>query len=83
MTLVQRRFAPQNVSTPMRFCLIAILPCLAAFTGSIAADERPLPKVKHMIDTHIHLYDTTREKGVPNPADPSINDPTSQATIIA
>jgi predicted TIM-barrel fold metal-dependent hydrolase len=27
----------------------------------------PLPKVKHMIDTHIHLYDTRREKGVPWP----------------
>ncbi len=32
-----------------------------------AADERPLPKVKHMIDTHIHLYDPTREGGVPWP----------------
>ena len=32
-----------------------------------AADERPLPKVKHMIDTHIHLYDTTRKDGVPWP----------------
>jgi L-fuconolactonase len=32
-----------------------------------SADERPLPKVKHMIDTHIHLYDTTREGGVPWP----------------
>jgi L-fuconolactonase len=32
-----------------------------------AADERPLPSVKHMLDTHIHLYDTTREKGVPWP----------------
>ncbi len=31
------------------------------------ADDRPLPSVKHMIDTHIHLYDTTREKGVPWP----------------
>jgi L-fuconolactonase len=31
------------------------------------ADERPLPKVKHMIDTHIHLYDPTREGGVPWP----------------
>lgn len=33
----------------------------------VAADERPLPKVKHMIDTHIHLYDPTREGGVPWP----------------
>ncbi len=32
-----------------------------------AADERPLPKVKHMIDTHIHLYDPTREDGIPWP----------------
>lgn len=28
------------------------------------ADERPLPKVKHMIDTHIHLFDPTREDGI-------------------
>ena len=26
-----------------------------------------LPKVKHMIDTHIHLYDTNRSEGVPWP----------------
>ena len=32
-----------------------------------SADERPLPKVKHLIDTHIHLYDPTREGGVPWP----------------
>ncbi|MFT6862573.1 MAG: L-fuconolactonase [Akkermansiaceae bacterium] len=32
-----------------------------------AADERPLPKVKHMIDTHIHLYDPTRADGIPWP----------------
>jgi L-fuconolactonase len=31
------------------------------------ADERPLPRVKHMIDTHIHLYDPTREDGIPWP----------------
>lgn len=40
--------------------LALILPCSAE-------DKRPLPKVKHMIDTHIHLYDTTREDGVPWP----------------
>ena len=35
---------------------------------SIQADEnRSLPKVKHMIDTHIHLYDTSRDGGVPWP----------------
>ena len=32
-----------------------------------AEDKRPLPKVKHMIDTHIHIYDTAREKDVPWP----------------
>ena len=34
---------------------------------SASADERSLPKVKHMIDTHIHLYDPTREDGIPWP----------------
>ena len=40
--------------------------CFTIFSA-FADDKRPLPKVKHMIDTHIHLYDTTREKGVPWP----------------
>jgi L-fuconolactonase len=31
------------------------------------ADDRPLPKVKHMVDTHIHIYDTSRDGGVPWP----------------
>ena len=34
---------------------------------AFADDKSALPKVKHMIDTHIHLYDTSREKGVPWP----------------
>lgn len=34
---------------------------------ALAADERPLPKVKHIIDTHIHLYDPNREDGIPWP----------------
>lgn len=29
--------------------------------------ELPLPNVKHLIDTHIHLYDTSRPDGVPWP----------------
>jgi L-fuconolactonase len=33
----------------------------------IAEDSRSRPKVEHFIDTHIHLYDTTREGGVPWP----------------
>ncbi|MFK7909163.1 MAG: amidohydrolase [Akkermansiaceae bacterium] len=40
---------------------------LLLLTTVAAANERPLPKVKHMIDTHIHLYDPTREGGVPWP----------------
>jgi hypothetical protein len=36
-------------------------------TLAVGAEDSLLPKVKHMIDTHIHLYDTTREKGVPWP----------------
>ncbi len=36
-------------------------------TSSFADDQRPLPEVEHMIDTHIHLYDTTREPAVPWP----------------
>jgi len=36
----------------------------AAFSLSACAQ---LPKVKHLIDTHIHLYDTEREGGVPWP----------------
>lgn len=44
----------------------------AAFTGtSFGAEESstkpPLPTVKHLIDTHIHLYDTRRPEGVPWP----------------
>lgn len=31
------------------------------------ADESSLPKVKHMIDTHIHLYDSSRKEGIPWP----------------
>ena len=38
---------------------------------SITAEEKSkddgFPKVKHMIDTHIHIYDTEREKRVPWP----------------
>ena len=46
---------------------------LLLVTNSFADDQRPLPEVKHMIDTHIHLYDTTRENGVPwPPADDKI-----------
>ena len=40
---------------------------LVLLTSLSLADERPLPKVKHMIDTHIHLYDSSRKEGIPWP----------------
>jgi L-fuconolactonase len=43
---------------------------IAFFGDSITqgdADTSTRPEVKHFIDTHIHLYDTTRPKGVPWP----------------
>ena len=61
--MLERRLSDFRVAgIPMKF-LTAFLFLIAL----AAADERPLPKVKHMIDTHIHLYDTTREGGVPWP----------------
>jgi len=50
----------KTLPSAIAIVLFFYLPCLAD-------DERPLPKVKHMIDTHIHLYDTSREDGVPWP----------------
>jgi L-fuconolactonase len=44
-----------------------ILAIFLSVIVTLAADERPLPKVKHMIDTHIHLYDPTRAEGIPWP----------------
>ena len=52
-----------NHSFPSMKTLAIFLSIISA----LAADERPLPKVKHMIDTHIHLYDPTREDGIPWP----------------
>ncbi|MDB4720452.1 amidohydrolase [Verrucomicrobiales bacterium] len=51
----------------MKNLLITIPVFCFALSSALADGKRPLPKVKHMIDTHIHLYDTTREKGVPWP----------------
>ena len=59
--LVSSHLAPRFVSITMKFLSFLLLITVAA------ADERPLPKVKHMIDTHIHLYDPTREGGIPWP----------------
>lgn len=41
---------------------------LLSATQVVAQDGLPpLPKLKHVIDTHIHLFDTTRADGVPWP----------------
>jgi len=51
----------------IRTAIFALL-ITTAFAGRAAAADKPsLPKVKHLIDTHIHLYDTRREGGVPWP----------------
>ncbi len=39
----------------------------ASYLTLFADEKRSLPNVKHMIDTHIHLYNTSREGGVPWP----------------
>ena len=47
-----------------------VLVALFVPTISLADDQAlagGLPKVKHVIDTHIHLYDTARDGGVPWP----------------
>ncbi len=53
----------------MRIALIGLLVsgCITSCQFALAAEEPPLPKVKHLIDTHIHLYDTRRPDGVPWP----------------
>lgn len=48
------------------FCLFQAV-IWSMLSISAQAQDDGLPKVKHMIDTHIHLYDTEREKGVPWP----------------
>lgn len=51
--------------------LVMVSACSLPVSPATAQDDpaRPagLPKVKHLIDTHIHLYDTERESGVPWP----------------
>ena len=43
--------------------VLAVMPCAAEDDSDNAGG----PQVKHLIDTHIHLYDTTRPDGVPWP----------------
>ena len=55
-----------NIHTSLRN-LSLIFIGLAAALSSHAKPASELPKVKHIIDTHIHLYDTDRKEGVPWP----------------
>ncbi|MEC9093401.1 MAG: amidohydrolase family protein [Planctomycetota bacterium] len=63
------------VSPVVLFPVLLVLLALGLVNGDESAKKTVkqtnrddgLPKVKHMIDTHIHLYDPTREKGVPWP----------------
>jgi len=47
--------------------LAMIVTQIAIATADEVATNSATPNVKHMIDTHIHLYDTSREQGVPAP----------------
>ena len=53
----------------MKFSILALLLVPLTLTGAGRAAETDVgfPKVKHIIDTHIHLYDTTRPEGLPWP----------------
>ena len=47
--------------------LQAALLCQPVQSQETQAEKDQLPRVKHLIDTHIHLYDTNRKEGVPWP----------------
>lgn len=50
--------------------LASLILCVASnsvFAAEEGKADRPLPTVKHLIDTHIHLYDPRRPKGIPWP----------------
>ena len=55
-----------NMQTSLRSLLVILLG-IATSISSHAKSSVGQPKVKHIIDTHIHLYDTDREEGVPWP----------------
>lgn len=57
-----------NRSLSFAVCVvITVAAAMLAGCQNVATTEDGLPVVKHMIDTHIHLYDTTRPEGVPWP----------------
>ena len=47
--------------------LLFVLSLASILPGQTAAGRRGLPQVKHLIDTHIHIYDPTRKDGIPWP----------------
>lgn len=49
------------------YLLAMVVGQMAVATAEDETAKSTTPNVKHMIDTHIHLYDTSREKGVPWP----------------
>ena len=55
--------------TAIAIVSLALISTLAIGCTVLRAEDAdlPLPKVRHLIDTHIHLYDTRREEGVPWP----------------
>lgn len=56
-----------KVFIPRFVCLFASAILLSGCGGSPAPEEAPESVSTHIIDTHIHLYDTERESGVPWP----------------
>lgn len=53
---------------PIRtFCVIAACFATVSLTAADKDSADSRPDVRHLIDTHIHLYDTTRPDGVPWP----------------
>jgi len=51
----------------LQFITLCLTMLLAITVDAAQKDQSGFPKVKHMIDTHIHIYDTTRKDGVPWP----------------
>jgi L-fuconolactonase len=47
--------------------VLSVTLALVQFVAPASSDDASKPQVKHLIDTHIHLYDPTRPEGVPWP----------------
>lgn len=51
----------------IRIATLLTLLVVVGHASDADAEDKSLPRVKHLIDTHIHLYDTRRPDGVPWP----------------